>query len=186
MDRDTLAVGLAAVLAGLAVTMTVLALSESLFLFLIAVPFGLAAYLVWYHASGRLRAHTRRRAQAASGPRRERAARDTNNARRGAGDTTHDTRDASRGAGGGRSRFAEEARRRRARADGETDGRAGVRVDDRMSVREAYRTLGLEADASQAAVKRAYRERVKDVHPDSGGDEETFKRVTEAYERLTD
>jgi curved DNA-binding protein CbpA len=34
-------------------------------------------------------------------------------------------------------------------------------------------------------VRAAYRERVKEVHPDTeGGDEEAFKRVTRAYETL--
>jgi DnaJ-domain-containing protein 1 len=55
------------------------------------------------------------------------------------------------------------------------------------SRREAYRTLGLDPGASQAAVKRAYRERVKDVHPDAEtGDEEAFKRVKRAYEVLSE
>ncbi|MFB6193693.1 MAG: J domain-containing protein [Halobaculum sp.] len=170
MDRDTLVVGLAAVFAGCTVTMTVLALTQSLFLLLIAVPFALATYLLWYQASGRMRERMRAR-----------AARD---ARRGA---RHD-REASEGAGGGRSRFAEEAReRRRARADGATgDPTRRAPTGDRMARREAYDTLGVEPDASEAAIRDAYRERVKEVHPDSGGDEETFKRVTEAYETLTE
>jgi curved DNA-binding protein CbpA len=36
-------------------------------------------------------------------------------------------------------------------------------------------------------VRAAYRDRVKEVHPDTdAGDEEAFKSVTAAYERLTD
>jgi curved DNA-binding protein CbpA len=36
-------------------------------------------------------------------------------------------------------------------------------------------------------VRRAYRSKVKEVHPDTeSGDEESFKRVNRAYERLTD
>jgi curved DNA-binding protein CbpA len=36
-------------------------------------------------------------------------------------------------------------------------------------------------------VRAAYRERVKAVHPDTdSGDEEQFKRVNRAYERLTE
>jgi curved DNA-binding protein CbpA len=35
-------------------------------------------------------------------------------------------------------------------------------------------------------VRRAYREKVKQVHPDAeGGSEDAFKRVNEAYERLS-
>jgi curved DNA-binding protein CbpA len=45
----------------------------------------------------------------------------------------------------------------------------------------------VELDADESAIKRAYRRKVKEVHPDTdGGDEEQFKRVTRAYERLTD
>lgn len=45
----------------------------------------------------------------------------------------------------------------------------------------AYAELGLPAGASLDDVKSAYREKVKQVHPDQGGDENEFKRVREAY-----
>lgn len=45
----------------------------------------------------------------------------------------------------------------------------------------AFRTLGLSPDASEDAVRAAYRERVKEVHPDHGGDIESFRRLREAY-----
>jgi len=45
----------------------------------------------------------------------------------------------------------------------------------------AFATLGLAVGASEAAVREAYRERVKDVHPDHGGDVESFRRLREAY-----
>ncbi|MFC6787803.1 J domain-containing protein [Halobaculum halobium] len=51
---------------------------------------------------------------------------------------------------------------------------------------DARRTLGVDADASQSEVKAAYRDRVKETHPDSGGDEDEFKRVNRAYETLKD
>ena len=55
------------------------------------------------------------------------------------------------------------------------------------SEREAYEALGLDPSASDEAVRRAYRARVKEVHPDTdGGDEEAFKRVNRAYEQLRD
>ncbi|RNJ27484.1 J domain-containing protein [Halosegnis longus] len=41
-------------------------------------------------------------------------------------------------------------------------------------------------DADEQAIKRAYREAVKEKHPDRGGDEEEFKDVTAAYDRLTE
>lgn len=40
--------------------------------------------------------------------------------------------------------------------------------------------LGLSPDASEAAIKAAYREKVKRAHPDAGGDPDFFKAVTEA------
>lgn len=49
------------------------------------------------------------------------------------------------------------------------------------AVSNAFATLGLSPDADVEAVTKAYRERVKEVHPDHGGDEETFRRVREAY-----
>ncbi|MFB6269590.1 MAG: J domain-containing protein [Halobacterium sp.] len=52
---------------------------------------------------------------------------------------------------------------------------------DADSVDAAFETLGVDRSASEREVKRAYRERVKAVHPDHGGDRETFERVREAY-----
>lgn len=46
----------------------------------------------------------------------------------------------------------------------------------------AYAVLGLPSGASEDAVQQAYRRRVKEVHPDHGGDEAEFKRVREAYD----
>ncbi|WP_254839222.1 J domain-containing protein [Natronomonas marina] len=46
----------------------------------------------------------------------------------------------------------------------------------------AYDVLGLSSGADEEAVRRAYRRRVKEVHPDQGGDEEEFQRVQEAYD----
>jgi len=46
---------------------------------------------------------------------------------------------------------------------------------------QAFGELGLPRSASLDEVKTAYRERVKEVHPDHGGDEDEFKRVREAY-----
>jgi hypothetical protein len=47
--------------------------------------------------------------------------------------------------------------------------------------RQAFAELGLRETATADEVKSAYRSRVKQVHPDHGGDEEAFKRVREAY-----
>jgi len=44
--------------------------------------------------------------------------------------------------------------------------------------------LGLDPDADDADIVRAYRERVKEVHPDQGGTVSEFRAVQTAYERL--
>lgn len=46
---------------------------------------------------------------------------------------------------------------------------------------EAFARLGLPAGASLTEVRDAYRKRIKEVHPDQGGDEDTFRKVQEAY-----
>lgn len=45
----------------------------------------------------------------------------------------------------------------------------------------AFTILGLPEAADTEQVKAAYRRKVKEVHPDHGGDPEEFKRVREAY-----
>ena len=45
----------------------------------------------------------------------------------------------------------------------------------------AFALLGVPATASIEEVKRAYRQQVKQVHPDHGGDREAFERLREAY-----
>ena len=55
--------------------------------------------------------------------------------------------------------------------------------DERLPPADAaYRVLGLPSGADAEAVRRAYRRRVKQAHPDHGGDEEEFRRVQEAYD----
>ena len=49
-----------------------------------------------------------------------------------------------------------------------------------------FAVLGLDSDADEAEIKRAYRERVKEAHPDHGGSVEEFRAVRTAYERLKD
>ena len=48
-----------------------------------------------------------------------------------------------------------------------------------------YDVLGLDADADEDAVVQAYRERVKEAHPDHGGSIAEFKRVRRAYDHVT-
>ncbi|KKX33783.1 DnaJ domain-containing protein [Rhizobium sp. LC145] len=51
---------------------------------------------------------------------------------------------------------------------------------------DPYETLGVSRDADAAAIKLAYRRRVKKAHPDSGGDAEAFGKLTTSYELLND
>ena len=48
-------------------------------------------------------------------------------------------------------------------------------------LRAACAELGVPVSASVDEVKRAYRRKIKEVHPDQGGNEDEFKRVREAY-----
>jgi ferredoxin len=49
-----------------------------------------------------------------------------------------------------------------------------------------FAVLGIDPDADESAVKQAYRERVKEAHPDHGGSVEEFRAVRTAYERIKD
>lgn len=181
MDRSPLVVGLAAVFAGMTVLLVVLAAAfRDVVVFAVALPFGAATYLFWQHAAGRIRERVETQA------RRARAA----NERRDRGGFGADPR-----FGDARTRFGREARGTagvggRNAAGGRGQDQDGRRVDPNagpdISRTEAYATLGLDPDADDQAVRNAYRERVKETHPDRGGDEERFKQVTAAYERLTD
>jgi len=47
---------------------------------------------------------------------------------------------------------------------------------------ELYKILGVSKDATEAEIKKAYRDLSKEHHPDMGGNEEEFKKVAGAYE----
>ena len=49
---------------------------------------------------------------------------------------------------------------------------------------DPYDVLGVDPSATEAEVKAAYNERVKEAHPDSGGSDEEFKRVQAARDEL--
>lgn len=49
-----------------------------------------------------------------------------------------------------------------------------------------YETLGVQSNATAEEIKQAYRKLVMQHHPDKGGDAETFKQITNAYETLSD
>ena len=58
--------------------------------------------------------------------------------------------------------------------------------NERKSSRETLLgVLGLPAEGSNVNVKKAYKALAKIHHPDQGGNEELFKNIAEAYEKLT-
>ena len=55
-----------------------------------------------------------------------------------------------------------------------------------MSNTEYYTTLGVDKNATQEQIKKAYRKLAQQHHPDKGGDQEKFKEIATAYEVLSD
>lgn len=49
-----------------------------------------------------------------------------------------------------------------------------------------YNILGVNKNASQEDIKKAYRKLAMRHHPDKGGDQKTFQRINEAYDVLKD
>lgn len=173
---------MAAVFAGMTVLMIVLAavFADPVPLF-VAALFGAATYFFWYHATGRIATGIYDRV--------EQQARANANGfdRGGRGGFGAGPRDDWEGPGGERwERVRQQARqqRRGPRADAQGRFRAPSTTAG-PSFSEARQVLSVSADADQDAVKRAYRARVKEAHPDTEtGSEEEFKRVNRAYERL--
>lgn len=153
MSESRLLLAVASVLAGATALFVVLGVVFNLVLVAAAVPFGLAAYLLWLHATGRLTERVRRRS--VSRGRRERAGRRVWSASDAGGPDGRATRSGPSGPA------------------------------PAMDRREALAVLGLPKGADQQTIRRAYRERVKAVHPDAeGGDEDAFRQVMAAYEQL--
>jgi molecular chaperone DnaJ len=55
-----------------------------------------------------------------------------------------------------------------------------------MSKRDYYEVLGLTKDATDVDIKKAFRKKAKEMHPDAGGDKELFQELNEANEVLSD
>ncbi|MFB6296283.1 MAG: J domain-containing protein [Halobacteriales archaeon] len=186
MNRARFLLGLASVLAGTTVLLVVLGAVYNPFIIVLAVPFGVGTYMIWADATGRIEARARQARQS----------------RRARGRRREERRERARREGDQRQRAQRgderrgRTRRRRATSDGGargsrragSDGRRGAPSGDPgPTPEEARRVLGVAPDADEDEIRRAYRERAKDVHPDTaGGDEEAFKRVTEAYDRLVE
>ncbi|CCQ33367.1 Molecular chaperone DnaJ family protein [Halorhabdus tiamatea SARL4B] len=171
MHRSRFIVALAAAFGAMTVALALAGVLYNLAILAPAAVFGAVTSLLWMHGTGRLAARVYRRVerQAATngGPSGSRSAEQRERAGRRR-----------------RSRRAENRRTagRERRANATRPNRS---EPEEMSRREASRVLGVEAGADQETIKRAYRERVKDVHPDAAdGDTQAFKRVRTAYERL--
>ena len=184
MTRSRLLLAVAAVLAGTTVLLGVLGVVVNPILLVLSLPFGLATYQLWLHATGRLEARVQRRAVA---PNWGRPPRDATS--RSAGRATWrrpwSAVDEPTGTGATRSTEAGGASSRRGPASSGRRRASMGRDDPRMGREEALSVLGLDRGGDERAIRRAYRERAKAVHPDAdGGDEAAFRRVTAAYERL--
>lgn len=55
-----------------------------------------------------------------------------------------------------------------------------------MTSPDLYGALGVPKDADKAAIRKAYRHKAKDTHPDGGGDERKFALVKLAHDVLSD
>lgn len=55
-----------------------------------------------------------------------------------------------------------------------------------MAKRDYYEILGVSKNATQDEIKKNYRKKAMEHHPDKGGDETIFKEIAEAYEVLSD
>lgn len=163
MIRSRLVLGVAAVLAGTAVLLVVLGFVYNPVLVVAAVPFALATFFLWSHATGRLLRAAEARSRTARSGSAERT-------RRRAGEP---------GATGSRSSGG-----RRRVGDG-----AGTTPTDAEAIsrRAAADVLDVAPDADQPTVKQAFRDRARDLHPDApDGDAEAFRRVRAAYNRLAE
>jgi len=55
-----------------------------------------------------------------------------------------------------------------------------------MNIDNYYEILGVQENATQEDIKKKYRKLAKENHPDAGGNEETFKKISTAYDVLGD
>merc|ERR1712054_443065 len=66
------------------------------------------------------------------------------------------------------------------------EGMGGGRGGPPADTTGLYKILGVEKDASESEIKKAYRKLAMKHHPDRGGDPDTFKEMTEAHTILSD
>ena len=54
------------------------------------------------------------------------------------------------------------------------------------STMDYYQILGINENASQDEIKKAYKKLAMKNHPDRGGDTKTFQEISQAYDTLGD
>lgn len=181
VENERLIMAIAGVFVVLALVLGIVGIVYAQFVIAVALMFGVVAFLMWYQASGRLasriyegveaRARVNDRWRRRNENQRQQEKRWQQRNRRW-GNGNFDPRNSWTG----QSTNTHNRQKRREQPDEST-----------TQPREAYAILGLAPDAEEEEIKKAYRDRVKEVHPDTkGGDEEAFKRVTAAYEQLTE
>lgn len=171
MDRNGLILGVAAVLSGVTVVMLLAGIVVNPFFLLVSIPFGSSAYLLWYQASGKLSDDMTQGETNTFGSQGRNTGFDPESF--GAGSSTSDN-------------FASESARRAQQY--REKARANQAVDERTTISQsdAYQILDVDPVADEAEIKAAYRQKVKQYHPDTpSGDEEMFKKVSRAYEVLS-
>ncbi|EMA06622.1 heat shock protein DnaJ domain-containing protein [Haloarcula vallismortis ATCC 29715] len=184
MQYDGLTKGIAVVFGGLTVVLTAVGLLINPAVLFLALMFGVSTYFMYYHLSGKMAANLYERVE-------RQAAQNTGTGRRGgfgAGprEEWEPPRDGRRARRSRATQGGQRRRRQRSQTAGGRQRRQRVQSSG-PSPAEAYRQLGLDPDADQSTIKRAYREKVKEVHPDTdSGSEAEFKQVQAAYETLTD
>lgn len=63
-------------------------------------------------------------------------------------------------------------------------GRPGPKKD--IDNKRFYELLGVNSNATQTELKKAYYQKARTDHPDKGGDPDKFKEIVHAYDVLSD
>eukprot|EP01031_Cornospumella_fuschlensis_P026409 gene26409-31911_t len=84
-----------------------------------------------------------------------------------------------------RENKARMARMRKDKAE-QRKSQAREKLDEHRADINAYATLGVSRNASEADIKAAYRKQSLKYHPDKGGSHEKFLSVKNAYDSLID
>ena len=68
---------------------------------------------------------------------------------------------------------------------GGMSGAQGAKKDD-IDNKRYYELLGIDQNANDAQIKKAYRKKCLKEHPDKGGDKEKFLDIQKAHNTLSD